>query len=165
MKKGFTLIELLVVISIIGLLSSVALASLGSSRVRAADAAIRADLVGIRAGAQIDYDTFRGRYNTTGVAVQTNVCSTVSTAGTILANANKAILHIKATNGNLDGQCNIDASGTAYAIVFPLRSTGKFWCIDSLGVSRGKTSAGNDYDALTGAGNAALGLILDTTCN
>lgn len=39
--KGFTLIELMVVIAIIGLLSSVILASLGNTRLRARDSAVR----------------------------------------------------------------------------------------------------------------------------
>ncbi len=167
LKKGFTLIELLVVISIIGLLSSVVLASLASSRVKGVDAAIRRDMVEIRTGAELQRAALSGVYNTTGSSINSNQCSTLTTAGTIFANVNlqKAMNHIKQVNGNLDGQCNVTLNGLAYAIAFPLKSTGKFWCIDSIGVSRGKTSAGNDYDALTGAGNAALGLILDTTCN
>lgn len=47
MKKGFTLIELLVVISIIGLLSSVVLTSLSSSRARARRAAAQTALRGV----------------------------------------------------------------------------------------------------------------------
>jgi len=43
-KKGFTLIELLVVISIIGLLSSVVLASLSGTRKKARDAVRKSDL-------------------------------------------------------------------------------------------------------------------------
>jgi len=45
---GFTLIELLVVIAIIGLLSSIAFASLSTARNKAKDAAIKEDLISVR---------------------------------------------------------------------------------------------------------------------
>ena len=41
-RSAFTLVELLVVIAIIGVLSSVVLASLNTARLKAADAAVRA---------------------------------------------------------------------------------------------------------------------------
>lgn len=55
-SKGFTLIELLVVISIIGLLSSVVLASLNTARVKARDARRKADLAQIRTALHLYYD-------------------------------------------------------------------------------------------------------------
>lgn len=168
LKKGFTLIELLVVISIIGLLSSVVLASLASSRVKGVDAAIRRDMVEIRTGAELQRATLSGVYNNTGSVVSSALCSTQVTPGTILANTNlqKAMIHIKQLNGNLDGRCNINALGTAYAIAFPLKTTQKFWCVDSSGVSRNKNSFGVEYDAATPVGSGGpLSSGNDFTCN
>ncbi|MFA5942429.1 MAG: prepilin-type N-terminal cleavage/methylation domain-containing protein [Candidatus Paceibacterota bacterium] len=55
-NKGFTLIELLVVISIIGLLSSVVLASLNSARIKARDARRKLDLKQLAVALDLNYD-------------------------------------------------------------------------------------------------------------
>jgi len=52
-KKGFTLIELLVVVAIIGILATVVLASLGSARDKAKDAALAAEISSIRAQGEL----------------------------------------------------------------------------------------------------------------
>lgn len=56
MRRGFTLIELLVVIAIIGLLASVTLASLESTRTKAENARRRADMNQIMLALQLFYD-------------------------------------------------------------------------------------------------------------
>ncbi|MFH1522242.1 MAG: type II secretion system protein [Patescibacteria group bacterium] len=55
-KKGFTLIELLVVISIIGLLSSMAVYAINSARVKARDTKRKADLKQIQLAIELFYD-------------------------------------------------------------------------------------------------------------
>jgi prepilin-type N-terminal cleavage/methylation domain-containing protein len=52
-KRGFTLIELLVVIAIIGILASVVLASLGSSRAKARVAAAQGTMRSVQTGAAV----------------------------------------------------------------------------------------------------------------
>ncbi len=52
-NKGFTLIELLVVVAIIGILATVVLASLGSARDKAKDAALSAEISSIRAQGEL----------------------------------------------------------------------------------------------------------------
>lgn len=57
-NRGFTLIELLVVISIIGVLSSVVLASLNSARSKARDASRLTALRSIRTALEFYYDKY-----------------------------------------------------------------------------------------------------------
>src|SRR3954465_6059868 len=56
--KGFTLIELLVVISIISLLSSIVLSSIGSARIKARDARRKAEMNSIRTALAFYYNQY-----------------------------------------------------------------------------------------------------------
>ncbi len=57
-NRGFTLIELLVVISIIGLLSSVVIASLNNARSKGKDSKRMSDVVQLQRALEIYYDTY-----------------------------------------------------------------------------------------------------------
>lgn len=64
-QKAFTLIELLVAISVIGLLASIVLVSLGPARGKARDARRYSDLVQVQKALELYYD-MNEQYPTTG---------------------------------------------------------------------------------------------------
>jgi prepilin-type N-terminal cleavage/methylation domain-containing protein len=166
LTKGFTLIELLVVVAIIGILASVVLASLNTARTKGSDAAIKADLSGIRASAELQYDTNGGNY---GSAISSgDDCGDGSPlVSTVFANPNitAATVHIRAQNGGVGLYCNQPANGSAYAIAVTLKS-GTWWCIDSTGASKGtQGTTATGYTAQSGAATAALLDGTDYACN
>jgi prepilin-type N-terminal cleavage/methylation domain-containing protein len=65
-RRAFTLIELLVVISIIGLLSTIAVVSLGASKIKARDTRRKADFVQISKALELYYDDNGSYPNTSG---------------------------------------------------------------------------------------------------
>lgn len=71
-KKGFTLIELLVVIAIIGILSTLAVVSLGNARTRARDSKRLADMRAVQSALELYY-TDQSRYPAD--AIGTDVCA------------------------------------------------------------------------------------------
>src|SRR5574343_642559 len=106
MKKGFTLIELLVVIAIIGILSSVVLASLNTARAKGADAAIKADIAGIRSAAEIFYDNNTSSYGPVG-AYYNATCSLGGQVGSVTddPSVQNQIDDAVVKNGNNDAIC------------------------------------------------------------
>lgn len=128
-SEGFTLVELLVVVAIIGILSSVVIASLNTARTKGANAGIKANLATIRAQAEILYD---------GDSDYDAVCGANSVAQN--ANVAQAIVQANTASGGT-AVCGKPTSGAAgaWAVSSPLKgetATVDNWCVDSTGVAK-----------------------------
>lgn len=141
-KHGFTLIELLVVIAIIGMLSSIVMVSLGSARNKAADSAIKGNLSGMRASAELYRNDNANKYIATGTGgTSCTIANSVFADGKIIA----AVQAAQASSG-LAPVCSVGI--TDYAVTARLKTNTNLWyCVDSSGGAT--TTVGNRISSAT----------------
>ena len=141
-KRGFTLIELLVVIAIIGILAGIVLASLGTARSGAQDAAVKEQLSGLRSSAEIFYGSNGNAYGPANGA-QTGLCTAAAGGSTMWTSATGNISGIISSTIGITTAEDCGTSGTAWAVAVLLPSgtaaAGPYWCVDSTGVSKSMT--------------------------
>jgi len=118
-KKGFTLIELLVVIAIIGILASVLLVNLATTRNKAKDSAIKLEMAQIRTAVE-NYNFDQNPNSYFGAGGDSDVTN--------------LRLDIEAKGGtNLVEFYDIGA----YCVQYDLNTGGGTWCVDSTGKAGG----------------------------
>ena len=135
-RGGFTLIELLVVITIIGILATVVLSSLGVARERSQNSSVQQTISNVRTQAEIHY---------TEVGSYAGMCAfgsglDIERLMQGIMDANNAVAAMDNTLGNAQDSdtvmCHVSASGMEYALSAPMLDVGdgqQYYCVDSTG--------------------------------
>lgn len=114
-QEGFTLIELLVVISIIGILSTIAMTSLNSAKKKTRDTERKAELMQIKKALE-SYYVEHGQYVSEGtVDSSIGTCATAPCAGTDWDYTNASIIGLVLRNHEYFQNLPLDPlNGTTY---------------------------------------------------
>ena len=137
MRKGFTLIELLVVISIIGLLSSIVLASLAQARQKANKAAILEEMASLRNAAGMFGLNHNGDYGPPYLTDQNNGgadCDNSNTGSVWQDLIVRSILTSIRGRSPFDLFCQTSPDQSKWSIYVQMPpNNGPFACVDSSG--------------------------------
>jgi prepilin-type N-terminal cleavage/methylation domain-containing protein len=131
LSRGFSLVELLIVITIIGVLSTIVLSSVSTSRARAYDSKIKQQLSSFRTAAEIYFtNQDPNSYGPDSVSCDQGMFNNMDPV-----NGTPAI-YIASGNLPLNTEIACQSSGDSYAVKASLYSGNEYWCIDNTGVSR-----------------------------
>lgn len=137
MKKnsGFTLIELLIVITIIGILSTIVLNSLSTSRVRAYDSKVKQQLSGFRAAAEMYFlnqtpSGYGPASSDCSSGIFANFDEKNGSPGSYIDPNNLPTVTVVKCSSTDSG------SSSAYAVKATMYSGTEYWCVDSNGASK-----------------------------
>ena len=131
-KKGFTLIEMLVVISMIGILTTLALVSFESSQKRARDTQRKSDLKQYQTALENFANDSNGLYpsRTTAVAAD-SLCSTLGVSGTCPVDPKETYTYYYRS----DGSGGVTNNATNYLLWSELELSDNYWSVCSTGKS------------------------------
>ena len=123
------------VIAIIGILSSVVLASLTTARTKGQDAAVQSTMASMRSQAELYYSSTNNTYGVTTTACNAGMFGATGTGG--LSNLLKGATTSAGVSGTTGLTC--DSIGTAWSVSMLMPSGGQTWCVDSTGKSASTT--------------------------
>ncbi|MBI5133864.1 MAG: prepilin-type N-terminal cleavage/methylation domain-containing protein [Candidatus Taylorbacteria bacterium] len=143
-RKGFTLVELLISIAIIGIISSIVLGNIASSKQKGTDALIKSNMHDARTAAELYYGDNGNSYAGVcgsipspngGKTLEYNLLKAQEAWGTTTQPLNISL----STAGAFD-IVTCHENGSNYAAETPLKGTSSgaplMWCIDSGGAAR-----------------------------
>ncbi len=151
-ERGFTLIELLIAIAIIGLLTSIVIASLATAKNKNRDSAIKAQLKQIQTQAELYYDTAgahptagNGKYSSGTTSTSGTACNSGTGYTTSMFN-NPAIrrqiaIVAKHDAPNSTTLCRTNGTGQLWAVSISALAGGGSWCIDNSGKLKSGSTA------------------------